>query len=179
MKKKKVIITTAAILLVVILVVAAILLLKSDAFGMNSSQRKKPVAVVGGSEKITANELAIDFQNYYGNIDNYNMYALYYGVGTYHDVSTPEGVEELRQEILHELIEQRAYVCLAKEKGITLTAEEKALEAEKMMRDLVGAIGAYLRGNWFEMLVEKSQDDFVAALKHYVQTMNEKMMERR
>ena len=60
-----------------------------------------------------------------------------------------------------------------------LTAEEKALEAEKMMRDLVGSIGAYLRGNWFEMLVEKSQDDFVAALKHYVQTMNEKMMERR
>ena len=60
-----------------------------------------------------------------------------------------------------------------------LTAEEKALEAEKMMRDLVGAIGAYLRGNWFEMLVEKSQDDFIAALKHYVQTMNEKMMERR
>ena len=59
-----------------------------------------------------------------------------------------------------------------------LTAEEKAAEAEKTMRQLVGDIGAYLRGPWFDMLSDSSQDDFVGALKHYVDVMNEKIAER-
>lgn len=58
-----------------------------------------------------------------------------------------------------------------------LTAEEKAAEAEKMMRELIGSVGAYLRGNWFEMLTEQSQDDFVNQLKHYVEVMVEKQVE--
>ena len=46
------------------------------------------------------------------------------------------------------------------------------------MRQLVGDIGAYLRGPWFDMLSDSSQDDFVGALKHYVDVMNEKIAER-
>ena len=59
-----------------------------------------------------------------------------------------------------------------------LTAEEKAAEVEKTMRQLVGDIGAYLRGPWFDMLSDSSQDDFIGALKHYVDVMNEKIAER-
>ena len=59
-----------------------------------------------------------------------------------------------------------------------LTAEEKAAEAEKTMRQLGGDIGAYLRGPWFDMLSDSSQDDFIGALKHYVDVMNEKIAER-
>lgn len=59
-----------------------------------------------------------------------------------------------------------------------LTAEEKAAEAEKTMRQLVGDIGAYLRGPWFDMLSDSSQDDFIGSLKHYVDVMNEKIAER-
>lgn len=130
MKKKKVVVITVAILLVIVLGVAAALLLKSDTFGMNKTERNKAVATVGGDGKVTANELAVSFQNYYGNIDTYNQYALYYGYGEYHDVSTPEGVESLRREILDELVTERAYVAMAKENGITLSAEEKAEAAQ-------------------------------------------------
>ena len=56
-----------------------------------------------------------------------------------------------------------------------LTAEEKAAEAEKMMRENVGAIGAYLRGPWFGMLTEQSQSDFLGALRHYAETVEDKM----
>lgn len=56
-----------------------------------------------------------------------------------------------------------------------LTAEEKAAEAEKMMRENVGAIGAYLRGPWFGMLTEQSQSDFLGALRHYAATVEDKM----
>lgn len=130
MKKKKVILITAAVILAIVIAVAAILLLKSDMFGMTKAQRNKPVATVGGTETVTASEFAIGFQNYYGNIDMYNQYAMYYGVGSYHDVSTPEGVEALRKEILDDLVSQRAYVALAKKYGITLTDEEKKQAAE-------------------------------------------------
>lgn len=130
MKKKKVVVITVAIVLAIVLVIAAALLLKSDSFGMNKAQRNTPVATVGGTEKVTANEFVVNFTNYYGNIDTYNQYALYYGYGEYHDVSTPEGVETLRREILDELVEQRAYVAMAKESGITLSSDEKS-EAEK------------------------------------------------
>ena len=56
-----------------------------------------------------------------------------------------------------------------------LTAEEQAAEAEKTMRDLVGSIGAYLRGPWFGMLTLESQDDFLGNLRHYVDTIEDKM----
>ena len=56
-----------------------------------------------------------------------------------------------------------------------LTAEEKAAEAEKMMRENVGSIGAYLRGPWFGMLTEQSQSDFLGALRHYAATVEDLM----
>lgn len=56
-----------------------------------------------------------------------------------------------------------------------LTAAEKAAEAEKMMRENVGAIGAYLRGPWFGMLTEQSQSDFLGALRHYAETVEDLM----
>ena len=56
-----------------------------------------------------------------------------------------------------------------------LTAAEKAAEAEKMMREKIGALGAYLRGPWFEMLTEQSQSDFLGALRHYAETVEDKM----
>ena len=127
MKKKKIITTAVIVVLVIALIIAAISLLKKDNFGMTSAQRNAAVAVVGGSEKITANEFAIDLQNYIGNIDQYNMYALYYGIGTYRD---PSDKDAIREEKLHELIEERAYVAIAREFGITLSSEEKK-EAEE------------------------------------------------
>ncbi len=48
-----------------------------------------------------------------------------------------------------------------------LTAEEKAAYAETEMRELLGKVGAYLRGPWFNMLTQTSQDDFVRTLKDY------------
>ncbi len=56
-----------------------------------------------------------------------------------------------------------------------LTAEEKAAGAEKMMRENVGSIGAYLRGPWFGMLTEQSQSDFLGALRHYAATVEDLM----
>lgn len=56
-----------------------------------------------------------------------------------------------------------------------LTAEEQAAEAEKTMRELVGSIGAYLRGPWFGMLTLESQDDFLGNLRHYVDAIEDKM----
>ena len=56
-----------------------------------------------------------------------------------------------------------------------LTAVEKAAEAEKMMRENVGSIGAYLRGPWFGMLTEQSQSDFLGYLRHYAATVEDKM----
>ncbi|MDO5320336.1 MAG: hypothetical protein Q4G65_17040, partial [bacterium] len=56
-----------------------------------------------------------------------------------------------------------------------LTAEDLAAAAEKMMRENVGSIGAYLRGNWFGMLTEQSQSDFLGALRHYAETVEDMM----
>lgn len=56
-----------------------------------------------------------------------------------------------------------------------LTAEEQAEEAEKMRREILGSLGAYLRGNWFSMLTLEGQDDMLGTLKHYVQTVEDKM----
>lgn len=125
-KTKKTIIIAAAIILIAGLIVAAILMLKTDSFGMNATKRKKAVAVVGGTEKITANELANSYLNYYTQIENYNSQLLmYYGV-SYYDLSTDEAKNELKNEMLDSLVEERAAIVLAGQKGITLTAEEKA-----------------------------------------------------
>ena len=56
-----------------------------------------------------------------------------------------------------------------------LTAVEKAAEAEKMMREKIGALGAYLRGPWFGMLTEQSQSDFLGYLRHYAATVEDLM----
>lgn len=56
-----------------------------------------------------------------------------------------------------------------------LTAAEKAAEAEKMMREKIGALGAYLRGPWFGMLTEQSQSDFLGYLRHYAETVEDLM----
>ena len=56
-----------------------------------------------------------------------------------------------------------------------LTAEEQSAEAEKMRREILGSLGAYLRGNWFSMLTLEGQDDMLGTLKHYVQTVEDKM----
>lgn len=56
-----------------------------------------------------------------------------------------------------------------------LTAAEKAAEAEKMMREKIGALGAYLRGPWFGMLTEQSQSDFLGTLRHYAETVEDLM----
>lgn len=58
-----------------------------------------------------------------------------------------------------------------------LTAEENAAEAEKTMRELMGSVGAYLRGPWFGMLTEASQDDMLRTLKHYAETVEDRMRE--
>lgn len=130
MKKKKVVLTVVAVVLVICLIIAAIVLLKKDTFGMTRTERNKPVAVVGGTETITANEFAVDFNNYYSNVDSYNMAYIYGYGGSYHDVSTPEGVEALKKEIFDGMVEERAIICIAAEKGITLTAEEKEQAAK-------------------------------------------------
>ena len=44
-----------------------------------------------------------------------------------------------------------------------------------MMREKVGSIGAYLRGPWFGMLTEQSQSDFLGALRHYAETVEDLM----
>ena len=58
-----------------------------------------------------------------------------------------------------------------------LTAEENAAEAEKMMREMVDSIGAYLRGPWFDLLTAQSQDDLLTGLNHYVEVIRGKVAE--
>lgn len=128
-KNKKIIISTVALFLVVAVIITAVLLLKKDSFGMTRTQRNAVVAKVG-DETVTANELAIAYANYSSNIDTYNLYAQYYGTYNYYDLSTEEGKASLKQDMLDSLVEQRAYVALAKESGIELTKEEKAAAAQ-------------------------------------------------
>ena len=88
------------------------------------------VAVVNGA-RITKNQFAVTVDNYYSNIDTYNMYALYYGYGTYYDTSTESGMKNLKNDILNELIEEEVYIQMAKNLGITLTVEEQAETAQE------------------------------------------------
>lgn len=126
MKNKKRTIRTAVIcVLVVALVVVGIVLFKTDMYGLNYFERNQAIATVGNMS-VTKGEFAQTFNDYYSNIDTYNLYALYYGYGQYFDTSTEEGIDELRTYILDSLLEQKAYVQMAEERGITLTEEEEA-----------------------------------------------------
>lgn len=126
MKNKKRTIGIAVIaVLVVALVAVGITLLKHDRFGYNYFERNQTIASVGNMS-ITKGEFAQTFNDYYSNIDTYNLYALYYGYGQYFDVSSEDGLNELRDYILENLLQRYAYVQMAEEMGITLTEEEEA-----------------------------------------------------
>lgn len=123
-KKKTIRIAVIAVLVIALLVVG-IVLLKTDKFGYNYFQRNKAIASVG-ELSVTRGEFAQSFNDYYSNLDYYNLYALYYGYGQYFDASTEDGMNELKAYILENLLEQKAYVQMAEEMGIALTEEEEA-----------------------------------------------------
>ena len=122
---RKIILIAAAALAVIVLVAGLVMLLRKDSFGDNYFTRNKAIASVNGAE-ITKNEYASSLSNYYNNISTYNMYALYYGYGQYYDTSTEAGMKSLKNDILNNLIDYEVYIQMAKELGITLTAEENA-----------------------------------------------------
>ena len=130
---KKIIIIAAVALAIIVLAAALIMLLRKDAFGDNYFERNKAIATVNGA-KITKNQYAVSLNNYYSNIDNYNMYAMYYGYGKYYDTSTEAGMKSLKNDILNGLIDSEGYIAMAKDLGITLTAEEQA-EAKQEAQD--------------------------------------------
>lgn len=126
---KKVLLIAVAVLVVIILVAGLIMLLRKDSHGDNYFFRGKAVATVNGA-KITRNEFASSLYNYYNNIDTYNMYAMYYGYGTYYDTSSEAGMTSLKNDILNNLIDSEVHIQMAKDLGITLTAEETAAAAQ-------------------------------------------------
>ena len=122
---KKIILIAAVALAVIVLVAGLIMLLRKDAFGDNYFTRSNAIATVNGA-KITRNEFASSLSNYYSNIDTYNMYAMYYGYGKYYDTASESGMKSLKNDILNGLIDNEVYIQMAKDLGITLTAEEQA-----------------------------------------------------
>ena len=122
---KKILVIAVVALLVIVLAAALIMLLRQDSFGDNYFDRNKAVVTVNG-EKITKNQYAVSLNNYYSNIDTYNMYAQYYGYGKYYDTETEAGMKSLKNDILNSLIDAEVYIQMAKELGITLTSEELA-----------------------------------------------------
>ena len=128
-ESKKKLVRNIIIAIVVIVVLAAavtaVVLLRKDAFGLNYFERNAVVASVG-AETVTYGEFVGAFMNYYSNIDTYNMYAMYYGSGTYYDTTTEEGMTNLKQDMLDELVYQRVYIALSEELGLTLSDEELA-----------------------------------------------------
>ena len=127
---KKIILFAAVALAIIVLVAGLIMLLRKDSFGDNYFTRNKTVATVNG-EKISKNQFAVSLNNYYSNIDTYNMYAMYYGYGQYYDTSTEAGMKSLKNDILNSLIDNEVYIAMAKDLGITLTSEEKAEVAQE------------------------------------------------
>ncbi len=127
---KKIILIAAAALAVIVLAAGLIMLLRQDSFGDNYFSRNKAVATVNGA-KITKNEFAITLNNYYSNIDTYNMYAMYYGYGKYYDTETEAGMKNLKNDILNNLVDAEVYIQMAKDLGITLTADEQAEVAQE------------------------------------------------
>ena len=101
---KKIILIAAVALAVIVLVAGLIMLLRKDAFGDNYFTRSNAIATVNGA-KITRNEFASSLNNYYSNIDTYNMYAMYYGYGKYYDTTSESGMKSLKNDILNGLID--------------------------------------------------------------------------
>ncbi len=127
---KKILLIAAAALAIIVLVAGLVMLLRKDSFGDNYFTRGKAVATVNGA-KITRNEFASSVSNYYNNIDTYNMYATYYGYGKYYDTSSESGMKSLKNDILNNLIDGEIHIQMAKDLGITLTAEEQAQVAQE------------------------------------------------
>ena len=135
---KKIILFAAVALAIIVLVAGLIMLLRKDSFGDNYFTRNKTVATVNG-EKISKNQFAVSLNNYYSNIDTYNMYAQYYGYGKYYDTSTEAGMKSLKNDILNSLIDNEVHIAMAKDLGITLTGEELAAvktEAQEALTNL-------------------------------------------
>ena len=126
---KKILLIAVAALVVIILVAGLIMLLRKDSHGDTYFDRSKAIATVNGA-KITRNEYASSLYNYYNNISTYNMYAMYYGYGKYYDTATESGMQSLKNDILNNLIDAEVYIQMAKDLGITLTAEETAAAAQ-------------------------------------------------
>lgn len=124
--KKRTVLTVVIAVLAIALIATSIMLLKKDKMGYNYFERNQTIASVGNL-RITKGEFAQSFNDYYSNISTYNLYALYYGYGQYFDTSTEEGLNDLREYIMENLLAQKAYVQMAEEMGITLTEEEEAL----------------------------------------------------
>ena len=120
---KKIILVSVAVLLVIALCAGLVMLLRKDTFGESALTRNQAVATIEGT-KITRNQFDYAVASYYNNISTYNMYAMY-GMGTYYDTSSEEGMLQMKNDILDDLINSEAYILLAKELGITLTAEEE------------------------------------------------------
>ena len=125
---KKILLVAAAALAIIVLVAGLVMLLRKDSFGDNYFTRNKAVATVNGA-KITRNEFSASVSNYYNNIATYNMYAMHYGYGKYYDTTTEAGMKSLKNDILNNLIDAEVYIQMAKDLGITLTAEENAAVA--------------------------------------------------
>ena len=126
---KKILLIAAAALAVICLAAGLIMFLRKDSFGYNHFTRNEAVATVNGA-KITKGEYAASLSNYYTNISTYTMYAMYYGMGKYYDTSTEDGMKSLKNDILNNLIDNEAHIQMAKDLGITLTAEEQAEVAQ-------------------------------------------------
>ncbi len=139
---KKILLIAAVVLALFVLVAGLIMLLRKDAFGDNHFTRNKAVATVNGAS-ISKNEYASSLYNYYNNIDNYNMYAMYYGIGKYYDTSSEAGMKSLKNDILNDLIDDEVHIQMAKELGLTLTSEEQAevtKEAKETLTNLKNQI---------------------------------------
>lgn len=55
------------------------------------------------------------------------------------------------------------------------TAEDRIAEAEEQTRELMGKIGAYFRGKWFETVSEQTKNDFIKSLKDWAEVASERM----
>lgn len=55
------------------------------------------------------------------------------------------------------------------------TAEDRIAEAEEQTRELMGKIGAYFRGKWFETVSEQTKNDFIRSLKDWAEVASERM----
>ena len=55
------------------------------------------------------------------------------------------------------------------------TAEQRVAEAENQTRELMGKIGAYFMGQWFEKCSQQTKNDFIKCLKDWADVAAERM----